>query len=52
MVLALRLNSKLPMSLSDAPCDVDRWIISALIQIAFAGVSIWSLGGKVFGGGQ
>ena len=52
MVLALRLNAKLP-----SPYRTHRvmWIggiISALIQIAFAGVSIWSLGGKLFGGGQ
>ena len=27
-------------------------IISALIQIAFAGVGTWSLGTKLFSGGQ
>ena len=52
MVLALRLNSKLPSSYRTHRVMWIGGFISALIQIAFAGVSIWSLGGKIFSGGQ
>ena len=52
MVLALRLNSKLPHSYRTHRVMWIGGFISALIQIAFAGVSIWSLGGKIFSGGQ
>ena len=50
MVLALRLNSKLPSSYRTHRVMWIGGFISALIQIAFAGISIWSLGGKIFGG--
>ena len=52
MVLALYLNSKLPRPYRTNRVMLIGGTISALIQIAFAGVGTWSLGGKLFGGGQ
>ena len=52
MVLALYLNFKLPQPYRTNRIMLIGGIISALIQIAFAGVGTWSLGAKLFGGGQ